>query len=59
LNNEGKLPPRVDKELNKEKALALSCHGFFIVDKEFEISDLDLIKDMNSIINVEGVLSLG
>jgi len=32
-----------------EKALLLSQQGFFFVDKRFEISNLDLIKDIERI----------
>ena len=42
--------------LNKEKALSRKRWGFFFVDKRFEISNLDLIRDMDSIIKLEDVL---
>jgi hypothetical protein len=45
-------------ELNKEKSPALSRQGFFFVDKRFEISNLELIKDMDKIIKLEEVLSM-
>jgi len=45
--------------LNKEKALLLSQQGFSFVDKRFEISNLELIEDIQSIINLEAILFLG
>jgi hypothetical protein len=45
--------------VDKEKALSLSGQGFFGVDKRFEISNLDLIKDMHSLIKFCEVLSIG
>jgi len=43
--------------LNKEKDLSRWCGttGFIIVDKTFEISDLDLIREMVSIIEMEEI----
>jgi hypothetical protein len=41
--------------LNKEKAF--SWQGFFVVDKELEISNLDLIRDMVSIIELKEIYS--
>jgi hypothetical protein len=43
--------------LNTEKALVHSHQGFFGVDKRFEIFNLDLIRDMHSIIKLEEVLA--
>jgi hypothetical protein len=37
----------------KEKTLPLSRQGFFFVDKRFEISNLDLIRDMVEIIEID------
>jgi hypothetical protein len=35
------------------KALVLSHQGFFFVDKRFEISNLDLVRDLGEIIKLE------
>ncbi len=46
--------------LNKEKALSASCVGclgVFLVDKRFEISNHDLIKDMQRLIKLNDILS--
>jgi len=40
----------------KTKTPALSRQGFFLVDKRFEISNLDLIRDIDRIIKLEEVL---
>jgi hypothetical protein len=37
--------------VDKEKALSLSGQGFFGVDKRFEISNLELARDMEEIIS--------
>jgi hypothetical protein len=58
-DNEGNFSPWVNKELNKEKALSLSCHDFFIVDKEFEIPNLSLIGDIVGIIKLKEILFVG
>ena len=41
--------------LNKEKALLRQQQGFFFVDKRFEISNLELIRDMAGIVKLEKV----
>ena len=40
------------------KALLLSQQGFFFVDKRFELSNYNLIKDMEKIIRLEEVLTI-
>ena len=41
-----------------KKPCCIRSKGFFLVDKRFEISNLDLIRDMDSIIKLEEVLSI-
>jgi hypothetical protein len=42
--------------LNKEKALLRQQQGFFFVDKRFEISNLDLIRDRADLVRLQKVL---
>jgi hypothetical protein len=44
--------------LNKEKALLLSKQGLFFVAEADEISNLELIKDVDKIVNLLEVLNM-
>jgi hypothetical protein len=41
-----------------QKALEHSCQGFFFVDRRFEISNLEIIRDMDRIIIMEEIKSI-
>ena len=43
---------------NSEKTPVLSHQGFFFVDERFEISNLELIKDLDKIIRLVEFLNL-
>ena len=53
-------PPLVDmplRDLNVEKTPMLSHQDFFFVDKRFAISNLDLIRDIATVITPEEILT--
>jgi hypothetical protein len=53
-----RVTPWHDLNPGKQKSPVLSHQGFFFVDKRFEISNLDLIRDMQNFIKLMSILLL-